>query len=180
MKIQVLISGSRVHDVGYRIFLLNNAMILGLEGFMAVNTKTTDNKQQIIVSIEGDEESIEDFCSEIKENKPPAAIVDSIISQPLTKRVMPIMHYVHLAQVEQLDKGIPAILDIRSLQERMLDKQDQMLLKQDQMLDKQDQTKDEIHALRSDLKTEMNDRFNRIEHELEIMKEALMKHGIMA
>lgn len=173
MKIQVLISGFRVHDVGYRIFLLNNAMILGLEEFMAVNTKTTDNKQQIIVSIEGDEESIEDFCSEIKENKPPAAIVDSIISKPLTKRVIPIMHYVHLAQVEQLDKGIPAILDIRSLQERMLDKQDQML-------DKQDQTKDEIHALRSDLKTEMNDRFNRIEHELEIMKEALMKHGIMA
>ena len=100
---------------------------------------------------------------------------------------MPIMHYVHLAQVEQLDKGIPAIFDIRSLQERMLDKQDQMLDKQDQMLgkqdimiEKQDETKDEIHALRSDLKTEMNERFNKIEHELEAVKEALMKHGILA
>jgi len=173
MKIKVLITGSQVHDIGYRVFLLNHAMIFGLEGFMASNTIIHDDKQQIIVFAEGDKESIEEFCAEIKENKPPNAIVDSIITQPTEKRVMSIMHYVHLAQVEQLDKGIPAILGIESLQEQMLDKQDKML-------DKQDETKNEIHALRSDLKTEMNERFNKIEHELEIMKESLIKHGIIA
>lgn len=46
------------------------------------------------------------------------------------------MHYVLLAQVERPDKGIPAILDIRSVQEQMLHKQDQMFGKQDPIKDK--------------------------------------------
>ena len=43
---------------------------------------------------------------------------------------------------------------------------------QDQMLQKQDHTTDEIRALRTDLKTGMNERFNKIEMELQMMKTA--------
>lgn len=52
---------------------------IGCEGFMVVNTVTTDVKQQIFVLAEGDTESIEAFCSEIQEMKPAAAMVDGII-----------------------------------------------------------------------------------------------------
>ncbi|MCX6678784.1 MAG: acylphosphatase [Methanothrix sp.] len=35
MKQQAKITGPKVHDVGYRIFLMSNAIDLGLKGFQA-------------------------------------------------------------------------------------------------------------------------------------------------
>ncbi|NLL09628.1 MAG: acylphosphatase [Methanomicrobiales archaeon] len=187
--------------MGYRVFLLNRALQSGLIGFSAFNHTLPDNIQQIEICIEGDTESIEEFTTDLHDNIPVHAIVDTISIEPYGKRVITIMDYMHLVQVEQLDKGIPAILSIQSSQEKMLEKQDRMLEKQDvmigkqdQMLEKQDQmlgkqdlmidtqklTNKEIQTLRYELKTEMNERFNKIEHELQEVKNALHKHGIMA
>ena len=201
IKNKIIIQGPKVHDVGYRVFLLNRALQSGLIGFSAFNHTLPDNIQQIEICIEGDTESIEEFTTDLHDNIPVHAIVDTISIEPYGKRVITIMDYMHLVQVEQLDKGIPAILSIQSSQEKMLEKQDRMLekqdvmiSKQDQMLEKQDQmlgkqdlmidtqklTNKEIQTLRYDLKTEMNERFNKIEHELQEVKNALHKHGIMA
>ena len=201
IKNKIIIQGPKVHDVGYRVFLLNRALQSGLIGFSAFNHTLPENLQQIEICIEGDTESIEEYTIDLHDNLPVHAIVDTIFIEPHSKRVITIMDYMHLVQVEQLDKGIPAILSIQSSQEKMLVKQDQMLEKQDQMIEKQDQmigkqdvmvgkldlmidaqkqTNKEIQTLRYDLKTEMNERFNKIEHELEEVKNALHKHGIMA
>jgi len=201
IKNKIIIQGPKVHDVGYRVFLLNRALQSGLIGFSAFNQTLPDNIQQIEICIEGDTESIEEFTTDLHDNIPVHAIVDTISIEPYGKRVITIMDYMHLVQVEQLDKGIPAILSIQSSQEKMLEKQDRMLEKQDvmigkqdQMLEKQDQmlgkqdlmidtqklTNKEIQTLRYELKTEMNERFNKIEHELQEVKNALHKHGIMA
>jgi len=194
IKNKIIINGLKVHDVGYRVFLLNRALTSGLTGFSAFNHTTPDKVQQIEIGIEGDADAIEEFVTGLQDNIPVHAIVDNISIEPYSKRVISILDYMHLAQVEQLDKGIPAILSIQSSQEKMLEKQDQMLEKQDLMLDKQDQmleiqkqmvdtqkqTNKEIQTLRYDLKTEMNERFNKLEHELEQVKDALHKHGIMA
>lgn len=194
MKIRAVIRGQAVHNVGYRIFLLNMALLKGLEGFSATNSNPSETIQQITVLVEGDEEAITEFSSSIKTEFPPHSKVDSVTVEQYDRRVMKILDYMHLAQVEQLDKGIPAILKIQSIQEEMLDKQNQMLGKQDQMLDKQDQmlgkqdqmlgkqdrTIEEISALRSDLRNDMNERFNKIEQELQAMKDALHRSGIMA
>ena len=208
IKNKIIIQGPKVHDVGYRVFLLNRALQSGLIGFSAFNHSLPDNVQQIEICIEGDSESIEEYTTDLHDKLPVHAIVDTISIEPYGKRVISIMDYMHLVQVEQLDKGIPAILSIQSSQEKMLEKQDQMLEKQDQMLEKQDQmiekqdqmigkqdvtvgkldlmidtqkqTNKEIQTLRYDLKTEMNERFNKIEHELREVKDALHKHGIMA
>jgi len=56
-------------------------------------------------------------------------------------------------------------------QDQMLDKQDQMLDKQDQMIDKQDSTIGEIQTLRSDMKSHLDQRFDRIEGYLHAQKE---------
>jgi len=37
MKIKVRIAGPRAHDVGYRFFLMSNAIDMGLKGFHARN-----------------------------------------------------------------------------------------------------------------------------------------------
>jgi acylphosphatase len=58
-------------------------------------------------------------------------------------------------------------------QDMMLDKQDMMLDKQDMMLDKQDDTIGEIRGLRQDLKSYMEERFDRLEREIDIIKAKL-------
>lgn len=166
MKIRAIISGPSVHNVGYRVHLLKMALTEGIEGFSATNTVGPDDIQQVLVLAEGDDETIRDFSSLIKTSTPPHATVVSVDIEPYSKRIIRIMDFLHLIQVEQLDKGIPAILSIQSSQEKMLEKQDQTI--------------GEIKALRSDLKTEMNDRFNRMEQELRTIKEALHRSGIMA
>lgn len=201
IKNKIIIQGPKVHEVGYRIFLLNRALTSGLTGFSAYNQTSPENLQQIEIYIEGETDAVEDFVTGLDVNIPAHAVVDKISIEPYNRRVINIVDYMHLIQVEQLDKGIPAILGIQSSQEKMLDKQDLMLDKQDQMLERQDQmiekqdlmienqeqmidtqkqTNKEIQTLRYDLKTEMNERFNKIEHELEQVKDALHKHGIMA
>ena len=55
----------------------------------------------------------------------------------------------------------------------MLEKQDMMLEKHDMMLEKQDDTIGEISGLREDLKSFMEERFNRLEHEIEVIKAKL-------
>ena len=194
IKNKIIIQGPKVHEVGYRVFLLNRALTSGLTGFSAYNHTSSENLQQIEICIEGETDAVEDFVTGLDVNIPIHAMVEKISIEPYNRRVIKIVDYMHLVQVEQLDKGIPAILSIQSSQEKMLDKQDLMLEKQDQMIEKQDlmiekqeqmidtqkQTNKEIQTLRYDLKTEMNERFNKIEHELEQVKEALHKHGIMA
>nr|MBP9009220.1 acylphosphatase [Methanospirillum sp.] len=134
IKNKIIIQGPKVHDVGYRVFLLNRALQSGLIGFSAFNQTLPDNIQQIEICIEGDTESIEEFTTDLHDNIPVHAIVDTISIEPYDKRVITIMDYMHLVQVEQLDKGIPAILSIQSSQEKMLEKQDRMLEKQDVMI----------------------------------------------
>jgi DNA anti-recombination protein RmuC len=61
--------------------------------------------------------------------------------------------------------------ELNGKMDQMLDKQDQVLDKQDQMLDKQDSTIGEIQKLRSDMKSHLDQRFDRIEGYLNAQKE---------
>ncbi len=69
MKLQITITGPKVHDVGYRYFLMSNAINLGLKGFHARNRKKGQD-QEVIVLIEGDEEAIAEFKEAVAAEKP--------------------------------------------------------------------------------------------------------------
>ena len=64
MKIKTKIKGNKVHDVGYRVFLLQKALELGIERFNAYNTK--ENGVQVLISfLDGDSDQISTFlCNE--------------------------------------------------------------------------------------------------------------------
>ncbi|WP_319578993.1 acylphosphatase [uncultured Methanospirillum sp.] len=166
MKIRAVISGKSVHDEGYRVFLLNKAISEGIEGFSATNGVGPGNYGQVIVLAERDEEAITGLSRFLKESFPPHAHIESVVIEPYDRRVVSIIDFMHLLQVELLDKGIPAILSIKKTQE--------------EMLEKQEQTIGEIRGMRTDLKTQMDDRFNKIEHELQMVKDALHRSGILA
>jgi hypothetical protein len=63
-------------------------------------------------------------------------------------------------------------------QDSMLEKQDAMLEKQDAMLEKQDSTIGEIQGLRYDMKSYMDQRFERIETDLAELKAAMKGRGL--
>ena len=198
MKIRIIISGPRVHDVGYRPFLLQYAQMQGFTHFFAINN-TLNREQEVHITLHEDEKTISSFISYLSSHKPDYAEVTEIRSEEYLGEVVPIGTFLQDLQFEQLCKGIPAILRIEesqnemiSLQKTMLGKQDQMLEKQDQMIGKQDQmlgkqdqmihiqqdTVDEIKGFRKDSANYLETEFSDIKKKLQAIENALSREGI--
>ena len=81
MELKAKIQGSKVHDVGYRVFLLDKALELGMERFAAYN-RTEDGSQMVLSLAEGDEDQIDQFRKFAQENQP---IEAEVCQLPATK-----------------------------------------------------------------------------------------------
>jgi len=92
MKLKVKITGPKVHDVGYRPFLTEIAMSLGLRGFEVYNDEE-DGGQVVVAIAEGDEQRIGKFSSTAKMNYPQLAIVDGLKSEYYGGEVMPLWQF---------------------------------------------------------------------------------------
>jgi len=138
MKLKARINGEKVHDVGYRVFLLDLALELGIERFAAYN-RIEGGLEVVSVMAEGDDDQIAALRELVASKRPKDARVSDVAIEEYDGRIVSTTDFMHIIQVQQLNKGIPAILRIQTTQEKMLEKQCMMLDKQDQMLDKQDQ-----------------------------------------
>ncbi len=138
MKLKFIFKGKKVHDVGYRVLLLNKAMSLGVDNFNTFNT-SIDGIQTVIAIIEADAESIEEFKVFVNTTMPEGAELDEISFDEYKNAIPPIERCMQAFQMEHWGKGIPILVKMLETQEKMLGNQDQMLGKQDQMLGKQDQ-----------------------------------------
>ncbi|HPS90820.1 MAG TPA: acylphosphatase [Methanothrix sp.] len=143
MKLTLKISGTKVHDVGYRAFLLEAAEDLRMRGFFAQNT-VEDGMQAVIVYLEGNESSMEKYQKIAQMQRPDKAVVSSIAFVEGSDEVEDIDVFAARFQARQLRKGISSIIRIEEKKDRMIDLQTQMLGKQDQMLEKQDRTIDKL------------------------------------
>ena len=131
----------KVHDVGYRLFLLTEAESLLIDYFDARNV-IVNGEQQLIVLVRGPGDKISTFVDFIHSNYPPEASVHDISVEEYTEEVRSIDSFRQSFMVVQLAKIAQAGLMMLKKQDQMLSKQDQMLSKQDQMLSKQDQMLD--------------------------------------
>ena len=68
MKLKVTITGPRVHDVGYRVFLLKHAMNLAVPGLTVYNWDE-DGQQQVVALAEGDEDRLTAFRKAVTEKQ---------------------------------------------------------------------------------------------------------------
>lgn len=110
-KIKVKIVGSKVHDVGYRVLLVNKALSLGVDNFNAFNTYL-DGTQAVIVVIEGNDETIDEFKNFVVSFRPEKSIVDDISFDEYKNSVPPVERVMQSFQMEQWGKGIPILLQI--------------------------------------------------------------------
>ncbi len=136
MALKITIIG-KVHNVGYRLLLLELADSLLIDRFDARNVRI-DGKETILVLVDGDEEQLREFVELVKEEKPENAVVEEIKVEEYTGRIRDIERFRASFNTSQLSKIVQVGLQMLQKQDLMLEKQDLMLDKMDTMLEKQD------------------------------------------
>lgn len=156
MKMQAIIAGRRVHGVGYRMFLLQRALEAGFQRFSARN-RVLNGAEQVVVQYEGEPGQVDALGSIIREEHPRDADFSGVVFEPYEGYVVSITDYMHVIQIEQFSRGIPAIISIDR-------KQDQILLKMDRM---GISVAGEIHDLRTDLRSYIDRRLSTMEQDIQ-------------
>ncbi|MCK4398029.1 MAG: acylphosphatase, partial [Methanophagales archaeon] len=149
MKAKEIVIKGKVHDVGYRLFLLSEAESGFVEKFDARNV-LINGEQHLIVLVGGAEERINRFVEFAKSNYPPGASVESVEVKDYGEEVRSIDSFRQSVMVFQLTKIAQAGVGMLGKQDAMLGKQDAMLGKMDAMLGKQDKTIEILEAVKGD------------------------------
>ncbi|MEN6395336.1 MAG: hypothetical protein ABFC78_02500 [Methanoregula sp.] len=131
----------------------------GSKKFNARN-QLKNGDQQIIVQFEGEPDMTEAFCSVIRSEHLPDAEISEIRFETYEGYVIAVTDYMHMIQIEQLSKDIPAIISIDK-------KQDQVLQKLDRM---ETSVTGEIHDLRTDLHSYLDHRLSIMEQDIRQIK----------
>lgn len=115
--------GRKVHDVGYRLFILEQADSLFIEGFDARNV-TVDGREILVVLIEGDNSQLTEFIDFVNDplNRPKEAIVDNIIIEEYEGRVREIDKFRQGFNTVQLGKIVKTGLYMCKRQDVMIGK----------------------------------------------------------
>jgi acylphosphatase len=112
MKLEIRIIGPKVHDVGYRYFLLGIAMANRIRMFEAHNSKGKDG-DEVVVLADGGDAAIKAFCSQVETERPSRSEVSNIVFDDFEGDVMKIGEYAQFCATVQLNKAIPVLLDLR-------------------------------------------------------------------
>ena len=152
MKLKVKIAGPKVHDVGYRVFLLKNAMNQALPGLSTYNWEE-NGQQEVVVLAEGDEARITAFLQAVKKKKPELAEVSKVTFEDYDGEVGRISEVAMFCTFVQLDKAIPLLLDIRDDIKAVRKTTDETLSEIKAVRKTTDKTLSEIKAVREN--TEM-------------------------
>ena len=112
MKIKITIIGPRVHDVGYRVFLMKHAMNLALPG-LSTYKWDENGPQEVIALVEGDEARIAAFRHLVEKNKPELAEVSKVTFEDYNGEVGRTSEVAIFCSFVLLDKAIPLLLDVR-------------------------------------------------------------------
>ena len=159
MKAKITIKGRRVQDVGYRLLLLSRAHTL--KGFEAANVG-----EDLIVLIEGNENTVNKFIQTVKSEKPPLAEVSEVIVEGYDGEVMGVKEYREQLSLEQLVK-------IATVGVEMRDDIKEMKGDIKTMLKKQDETLAEIRATRNELREEIRATRNELRDEIRATRSEL-------
>lgn len=165
MKLKIKIVGPKVHDVGYRVFLLKHAMNMALPGLSIYNWDE-DSHQEVIVLVDGDEARIKAFLKTIEKNKPELAEVSDVTHEPYDGDVGRTSEVAMFCSFVQLDKAIPLLLDMRDDIKEM--KGDMKAVRKTT-----DATLEEIKGMREDIQPGYGMTLRQVQSDIRAIKEQL-------
>ena len=120
MKAKEIVIKGKVHDVGYRLFLLSEAERLFIEKFDARNV-LINGEQHLIVLVGGAEERINRFVEFTKSNYPPGASVESVEVKDYGEEVRNIDSFRQSFMVFQLTKIAQAGVGMLGKQDKTIE-----------------------------------------------------------
>lgn len=139
MKAKKIVIKGKVHDLGYRLFLLSEAESLFIEKFDARNV-LINGEQHLIVLVGGAEEKINRFVEFAKSNYPPEASVESVEVKDYGEEVRNIDSFRQSFMVFQLTKIAQAGVGMLGKQGRTIEILESVKIDTSKMLKKQDET----------------------------------------
>jgi len=77
MKLQITIIGPKVHDVGYRYFLMSMAMAQRIRMFEAHNLESVMG-EEVLVLVDGGEQEVKAFRALVETKRPERAEVSKV------------------------------------------------------------------------------------------------------
>jgi len=171
MKLKIKITGPEVHEVGYRYFLMSNAIDMGLKGFHARN-RTGEKEREVIALVEGDEETIADFKKLVETQKPEQSQVSSIAFEDYEGDIMKTESYAQICSAIQLNKAIPLLLDMRNDMKEM--KGDMKGVRKN--TDTIPRVLEEIKGMREDIQPGYGMTLRQVQSDIRAIKERLGMH----
>jgi acylphosphatase len=161
MKLKIKITGPKVHDVGYRYFLISMAMANRIRMFEAHNIEGNEGNE-VLVFAEGDEEAIKAFRVLAETKRPARSEVSSIAFDDYEGNVMKIGEFAQFCSIVQLNKAIPVLLDMRDDMKAMRKTTDATL--------------DEIKGMREDIQPGYGMTLRQVQSDVRAIKERLGMH----
>ena len=139
MKAKEIAIKGKVHDVGYRLFLLSEAESVFIEKFDARNV-LVEGEQHLIVRVEGVEERIKRFIVFAESDYPPGASVESVEVKDYGEEVRSIDSFRQSLMVFQLTKMAQAGVGMLGKQDKTIEILESVKGDTSRMLEKQDET----------------------------------------
>jgi acylphosphatase len=201
-SVELIIKGRKVKDVGYRPFLLLQALNSGIQKFFAFNSGAKGN-EIVIVQMQGEDDIIASYIDFVKSQFPEHAEVEEIVERDFKGQVQDAYKFAQTLQFEQIAKAVPVIISIDKKQDIVIGKQDIMIEKQDVMIGKQDimiekqdvmigkqdksigilrdvrddtcAIKDDISVLRKDTSESISEKYEELRREIAEIKETILE-----
>jgi acylphosphatase len=175
MKLKIKITGPKVHDVGYRYFLMSMAMSNRIRMFEAHNIESDDG-QEVLVFADSDDKAIEAFRTLVKTKRPARSEVSNITFDDFEGVIMRIGEYAQFCSTVQLNKTIPVLLDMRDDLKEM--KGDLKAVRKNtdmipQMSEDIKEMKDDLKGLREDIQPGYGMTLKQVQSDIRAIKERL-------
>jgi len=134
VKKKIIIKGQKVHDVGYRPYLLGVAESMEIERFFAKNI-LVDEKQVVHVLVDSSEEKVKAFFDIVSSEYPDKSLVESVDVEYYIGNVTKIESYYRYLTAMQLSKIATYGGKMLDMQEKTLGMQEKTLKKLDLHID---------------------------------------------
>lgn len=162
---RIVIKGTVVQDIGFRLFLYERAEELGIPEFQARNVKGG-----VEVLAGGEDSNVDMFVDCVRKERPEEAEVEAVEVAEYKGKIKPIERFAQSFMLTQMGKFVNIGMEMLVTEKEIKKDTGMMLEKQDMMLEKQDETINEIRSLREDLRAYMAERFERIERDIAEIK----------
>ena len=118
MRKRIWIKGPKVHDLGYRLFLLEEADRLGLTGFDAKNL-VEEGMQVIEILVEGEDRRVDSFLNFVKTSRPEGAEITEVVVENYGGEVRSMDSFYRSFSASQLSKIVTIGLSMLKEQREM-------------------------------------------------------------